>query len=311
MEYILLLGLIIILILLSISIFNHPIIQSWIKGKTGEAKVKTVLERTKSPHKKIINNIVIKTEDQKTSQIDHILINEYGIFVIETKNYAGKIYGMDYANEWKQYLHNKPYPFRNPIKQNHSHICRLKEILGEEYPYFSIIVFVQNNVQKINSPIVMGINQLEQYLNSFSEQTLSEQDIEKIYQELKSINQIPIITNHQHIQNIQEIQKNLENNICPRCGSELIKKNGAYGEFYACSSYPQCNFTKKISSEQEVLETPATQPQEPQIVNIADNKPKKLQCSICESYDMTMHTDHLICDQCGCKYPLEEAKKML
>lgn len=31
---------------------------------------------------------------------------------------------------------------------------------------------------------------------------------------------------------------------CPRCGGELVKRNGRYGPFYGCSNYPQCRYTR-------------------------------------------------------------------
>lgn len=37
----------------------------------------------------------------------------------------------------------------------------------------------------------------------------------------------------------------------------------------------------------------------------------KLQCKICESTDLTYQNDSLVCNQCGCKYSVEEAKKLL
>ena len=37
----------------------------------------------------------------------------------------------------------------------------------------------------------------------------------------------------------------------------------------------------------------------------------KLQCKICESTDLTYQNDSLVCNQCGCKYSIEEAKKFI
>ena len=54
-----------------------------------------------------MNNVILEVEYGNTTQIDHILINEYGVFVIETKNYKGVVYGTEGKNYWKQYLKNK------------------------------------------------------------------------------------------------------------------------------------------------------------------------------------------------------------
>ena len=39
---------------------------------------------------------------------------------------------------------------------------------------------------------------------------------------------------------------------CPDCGSNLVKRNGRYGEFVACSNYPTCKYIKK--EEVEIVE---------------------------------------------------------
>ena len=53
------------------------------------------------------------------------------------------------------------------------------------------------------------------------------------------------ITKREHTKNIRTQQKNVERGICPRCGGNLVLRNGKYGEFYGCSNYPKCKFTKK------------------------------------------------------------------
>jgi len=40
--------------------------------------------------------------------------------------------------------------------------------------------------------------------------------------------------------------------VCPECGSPLVKRKGKYGEFVACSNYPTCKYIKK--EEVEILE---------------------------------------------------------
>ena len=33
---------------------------------------------------------------------------------------------------------------------------------------------------------------------------------------------------------------------CPRCGSQLVVRNGKYGAFYGCTNYPRCKFTQDL-----------------------------------------------------------------
>ena len=164
-------------------------------GREGEAVIASILEEIPSKHKKLIHDIVLKNHAEKTTQIDHILINEAGIFVIETKNYKGVIYGTKEGLHWYQYLNRKKFNFYNPIRQNEIHIRRLKEILGDEYPYHSIVVFVKNDLKKVNFANVIHAEDLEQYILSYDEKHLCRADMKKIYKTLSSIQK----KNHLHV----------------------------------------------------------------------------------------------------------------
>lgn len=67
----------------------------------------------------------------KTTQIDHVVIPNYGIFVIETKNYKGWIIGNEFDDYWKQIIYKRKEKLHNPIKQNYGHIMVLKEHLSD------------------------------------------------------------------------------------------------------------------------------------------------------------------------------------
>ena len=53
----------------------------------------------------LMNNITLPFKDG-TTQIDHILVSRYGIFVIETKHYKGWIFGDENSKNWTQVLYN-------------------------------------------------------------------------------------------------------------------------------------------------------------------------------------------------------------
>lgn len=81
-----------------------------IKGIIGESTVATVLSTLPREEYHVLNNIMLKTE-RGTTQIDHVVISIYGIFVIETKNYKGWILGTDNAEQWIENIYGKKYPF--------------------------------------------------------------------------------------------------------------------------------------------------------------------------------------------------------
>lgn len=217
------------------------------RGWLGEICVKRVIGKTKPGERYVINNYVLQVEPNKTCQVDHILINRKGIFVIETKNYSGRIYGNEKSLEWTQSLNygkvkNK---FYNPIKQNKSHIYHVSQVLSEEMPIISAVVFVQGNTQYIQASGVYTLRELK-CLISQSEECLSCEEMEKVYQELSDAAANDYVSKREHIQNIEAMKNDIANNVCPRCGRVLVLRNGRNGSFYGCSGYPSCRFTKRV-----------------------------------------------------------------
>ena len=44
----------------------------------------------------------------------------------------------------------------------------------------------------------------------------------------------------------KEIDQNISEKTCPKCGSQLKLRNGIYGEFYGCTGFPACRYTENI-----------------------------------------------------------------
>ena len=191
--------------------------------------------------------MIIKDENNFTHQIDHIEIRENGIFVIETKSLSGQIYGRENSRTWTQYFHNnEKYEFVNPLLQNKSHVYYINQLLQNKYKINSLVVFAQNNADKVNIHNVINLSELKGYLSNYDDGTrLLITDIDRIYNIL--ISHHANISNKEHVKNIKQMQYNINNNICPRCNSELQLKHGQYGDFYGCSNYPKCKFTMKIN----------------------------------------------------------------
>ena len=91
------------------------------KGAIGEKRVAHILKKLPEDRYKVINNLLIQNNGY-TTQIDHIVVSVYGIFVIETKTYKGWIYGGENSDYWTQNIYGNKYQLRNPIHQNYGHI---------------------------------------------------------------------------------------------------------------------------------------------------------------------------------------------
>lgn len=214
-------------------------------GEEGEELVRRVLGESVDGEKQVFNNYKF-ISNGKTVQIDHIFINKNGIFVIETKNYKGEIFGNEEQHEWTQVLAfgNVENKFYNPIKQNKSHIYKLQKFLPKNIDIISVVVFIDADIEGVESNNVFNLNELEDILNMDYGVTITSKQINYVANILRRY-QDDSITEEEHIRNIHKMQEDIENNICPRCGSPLVLRNGEYGEFYGCSNYPKCKFKKR------------------------------------------------------------------
>ncbi len=223
------------------------------KGKAGESQVASQLYKLNQNEYTILNDVLIQTS-RGSSQIDHVVVSKYGIFVIETKNYRGWIHGHENSEHWTQTFYKSKYQLVNPVKQNWAHIYALKEVLSDfkGITFFPIVVFVGSGELKnvtTATPVIYK-HQLETVIKSISKQhDICIDNLEKV---VNRINQARIHEKHadvEHIYNVNNTlyirEKKKQLLICPRCGGRLIKRNGKYGRFYGCSNYPNCKYTQK------------------------------------------------------------------
>ena len=215
-------------------------------GKTGEFWTKRELRKLNKEYK-IINDIMIRTSDGSTHQIDHIVISKYGIFVIETKQYNGYLIGNDYDKKWRFKTNRKTYYINNPVHQNYGHVQALKEILNIQEEKLIPIVCISSNAKlRINSNVVVRITKLLDKIKSYNNQIIYNE--EEIYNRINNLNILDKKERRQHIKNTKQKKKIKEKesiNKCPKCGGELVERNGLYGKFIGCSNYPRCRFIKR------------------------------------------------------------------
>lgn len=252
--------LLIILIYIFVRISNSPTG----KGKIGEIFVHNILSQLPEGYF-VMDDILLKAGN-KTTQIDHVVISQYGIFTIETKNYRGEIYGDDNREEWTQmivtdvhfkrkwyktYTYVKKNHFYNPVKQSIAHVYAIKNIL-KEWPNLTIIpiiVFVGGaSLAGIQSKyhVIYGHNLISTIM-SYKYTCISADDVINIKNRVEQKNARQLINNQTHINNIEASKREkfykIKSGICPQCGGTLVLKNGKYGQFYGCNNYPKCSFT--------------------------------------------------------------------
>lgn len=231
---------------------------SWAEdiGEHGEKKVSSYLADLECEDYQVFNDILLRN-GKYTTQIDHIIISRYGVFVIETKNVHGKVYGSGNAEFWKQYLPDRGYKrfgctqehrLRNPIWQNAGHIKSLRRLIFDyDIPVYGIVVFPYKTELYVTADQpVLKMWQTVPYIRQFHDKVLSSEQLGFYRRRLLEVISTTESDRKQHLENVyrSKVRRDVAvaNGKCPRCGGNLILRNGKYGQFYGCSNYPRCNY---------------------------------------------------------------------
>ena len=130
----------------------------------GEAELRgAILKRCRPPEFHLLNHVTLRTKDG-TTQIDHLLVSRFGVFVIEAKDYKGWIFANSADRHWTQVLFRAKFRLRNPIHQNYKHVCAVRELLNFLPPEAVISVVVFTGTAEFRTPMPDGVYYLKGFL---------------------------------------------------------------------------------------------------------------------------------------------------
>ena len=226
-----------------------------VKGKIGEALVK-FSAKIKLPKDVYhpIHNVTLRTDDG-TTQIDHIFVSQFGVFVVETKNMKGWIFGGENQAQWTQQIFKEKNKFQNPIRQNYKHVKTLESAL--EIPpeaIISVIVFTGECTIKTEMPpnVTRGLGYVD-YIKSFSSPILSESQVQSVAAHIESGRLDPSRkTDKEHVENLISRRESVPDTVCRNCGRGMVLRTAKKGansgnKFWGCSGYPSCRTVQKIT----------------------------------------------------------------
>ncbi len=220
-----------------------------IKGWFGEFLVHQVLRwRLDGKVYRIISSTMLPTEDG-TTQIDHIVVSRYGIFVVETKNYKGWIFGSEDQAQWTQKIFRVTNRFQNPLRQNFKHIKTISELTGIPEHYFkSVIVFLGDATFKTDMPAsVMYASDVVSFIRSHSDVMIRDEQVSEVVSAVSAW--AGTLSGHMrrtHVSRLQAkhgpIAADAPAPRCPKCDQMRVLRSRRSSEatFWGCSSYPKC-----------------------------------------------------------------------
>ncbi len=268
-------------------ILDNIIDDDW-KGRHGEKLTERKLKVVQlfGRKGKVLRNVYLPKDKGETSEVDVVFITQKGIFVIESKNYTGWIFGDEKSRNWTAMLPNcQKNHFYNPIMQNRTHLKWMQSCVGDDVPLFSLIVFSERCELKkiiVTSADVKVIKRDQTYaavkkIWDSNPDAVSEEKVEEIYEKLQEYTNVDAAVKAAHIDSIEKKYKTTvdkesvgsagipvtddssanttSHGICPKCGSALVlrvAKRGANAgqNFYGCSTFPKCRYTEKAKTEQ-------------------------------------------------------------
>lgn len=257
------------------------------KGRLGEFYIYKYLLPLEG-YQKYLFNVYFPKENGETTEADVILIHESGIYVFESKNYGGWIFGTENQQYWTQTFpsgkgRSSKSRFLNPIIQNKVHLKWLRHYLEDaSLPIYSYIVFSDRctlkdiHLTSDEHHVINRYNILEEVKHNAANAVtrLSNDEIDSIYEKLYPLTQADDELRAKHIEEVNRKQEkashtaNYDNSsadaaemICPRCGGRLVMRVAERGEnigkrFLGCSNFPKCRYIRNLPDNQSTNGSP-------------------------------------------------------
>ncbi|MBS4696781.1 NERD domain-containing protein [Aeromonas allosaccharophila] len=266
-------------LLLIVTLIKTP----WFKGMIGEAFINLGIRLFLDKREyHLLKNVTLPTP-QGTTQIDQVIVSRFGLFVIETKNIKGWIFGNPAHKSWTQQLYRRRHTFQNPLRQNYLHLMTLKSLLGlADHQLHSIIYFIGDCTFKTPMPDNVMNRGLIRYIKGKTTPVLTPAEVTRVIDTIQrgrlaanwqthkqhvaqlrtrhcevphppsSVAAMPVVNQVVNAAPTITEQLTKPNPLCPRCGNQMVLRTAKRGDnkgnqFWGCSGYPKCRFIVNLT----------------------------------------------------------------
>jgi len=186
--------------------FRRPQVKGWV----GEKTVSTFsLKGLDLFVYTLFEDLYLPRPDGKgTTQIDHVIVSPYGVFVVETKNMDGSIFGREEGSRWTQVVRGKKASFQNPLRQNRLHVKTLMKFLGLQEGFFhSVVYFAGESTFKTPMPSNVIDKGLKRYIAQYGAVLLNSRQVEAAVRRLKEVVETGRSgdVRREHVRNLQRL----------------------------------------------------------------------------------------------------------
>lgn len=193
---------------------------------------------------------LILPSNKGTTQIDHLIVSEFGLFIVETKNKKGWIFGSSDQPYWTQVIYGSKYPFQNPLHQT----FRQKRILGKflslDESFIHTVVYFNGDCKfKSHFPPNVIRSSLGSYIKAFKTPVFHIHQVDALVDMLEHHISVSTLTNRDHLHSLRT--RHNSKAICPKCGSNLVERTVRNGvnagtKFLGCSGFPKCRYSSDM-----------------------------------------------------------------
>jgi len=207
-----------------------------------------------APHYHHFRKIILPTS-RGSSEIDHLIVSPFGLFVIENKKRSGWIFGDENNRYWTAVHFRRKYQFQNPLHQNFGHVKALEEVLGiNASKIHAAVVFRGRFRFKTPVPNNVFLRSCASWVGGKREVLLEDAEVDRVLYVLEHSRKTGFFAAVNHAASVRK--KYRSTTICPKCGADLITRIAKKGPmpgslFLGCSNYPSCKYVRNLESNRK------------------------------------------------------------
>ncbi len=198
-------------------------------------------------------NVILATS-RGTTEIDHLIVSRFGVFVIEDKHRSGWIFGEESDPYWTAVHFKRKYRFQNPLHQNFGHVKALEEVVGiDSSKVFPLVVFRGRFKFKTAVPQGVFLHGCASAVARRRDVLLADSEVDRILG-VVSHAATGFFATLRHAASVRERYRSTTR--CPKCGGDLVSRVARKGptpgsRFLGCANYPRCKYIRNLGSSRE------------------------------------------------------------
>ncbi len=243
----------IVLFLALCVVISHLPTFSVLKMRVNDARIRRILDRSEKRAGYALHGLTFLDGRDAPCRIDHIYINEYGVWVIKNCEHKGELFGRKQDKEWVRKEGGERFTVENPVRENAALIVYLSRYLNREGIFHNIVCFINGaNVSDVKAENLYRVATMSALKRQKTDIHLTESEMEQLYAELQKFKRSSIVLEEQEEGINEGGVKIVDLSICPICGRGMVLRQGKYGEFYGCGGFPDCRYTRDIDNDRNL-----------------------------------------------------------